>query len=847
MTTRNVFGLAALAAVLAAVAQPVFAQQTIYTWDVLGGGSQNWQNAANWSPNTAFPNAATNDANLGVGLTSNLSVDVGGSNVIVGNLTLGGTATAVTTDITGASYFILGQSTQAANVQLTSSGVTGSVNKISAPVLIGKNTDITGTSTQSFTFAGDVGQTGVAGTIANLMTNGQTLTIGSGPGSTIQLFEPLVPGNARTLTINNANNSAGTLAQTTVINAVWNRGTGSGQMTFASSQNPAASYLLLQPQTSDATVNLGRAKFVVSANDALGLGTAITANGNSQNWGGQIASDNDARTLAGTIRISNAWTFQGDNSLTVTGTFFQSNNRVIGNSIAAGKSLNLNGTIAPSNSTDAGRVMTFDGPGTTILNGQIVNSTAASPPAGSIRLRGTGRLDVNNGTNTISGSFFAEGGTIAFGANGAWGDNAGTGATAPIVASSGAGITYTPGTADAAGFAAFATAVASTSTGFLALPAADSAASLDFSSGLSSMAGMSVAGDGDLAYTGAVTPGGSGYRWGGRSTTLTLGSNAGTGANPVTYTNGGTVAVTGSPDYTGATSVSGVSLSTAQTRIATNGSSTSLVTTPFPTTLEVTSLGNAGSASSLGASSGDAANLVLNMGTLKVNASTATSTDRLFTVGASGATLESAGAGLVTIGSGGGANVGPSAAATLTLTGTGNGTLGSVLANGVGALSLAKTGTGTWSLDATSTYTGATTVSAGTLIVNGALGSGAVTVASGAELSMGAGSTLLFSTVGPTVTSAGNMTFASGFGVANLVGLDVTVPAGTYTLVTGTVDTSNLSNVGSSNAYTYAPDHTAYFLPGSLNLVVVPEPTGLAALAAGTALLGWRLRRRTTA
>lgn len=846
MTTRNVFGLATLAAAIAAVAQPVIAQQTIYTWDVLGGGSQNWQNAANWSPNTAFPNAATDDANFGVGLTSNLSVDVGGSNVIVGNLTLGGTAGPVTTDITGTSYFILGQSSQAANVQLTSGGVTGSVNRISAPVLLGKNTDIVSASTQNVTFAGNLGQTGTSATIANLMTNGQTLTIGSGSGSTIQLFEPLVPGNARTLTINNANNSTG-IAQTTVIDALWNRGTGSGQLTFASSQNPSASYFLLQPQTSDATVNLGRAKFVVSANDALGLGTAITANANSQNWGGQIASDNDARTLAGTIRISNAWTFQGDHSLTVTGGFFQSSNRVIGNSIAAGKSLSLNGTIAPSNSTDTGRVMTFDGPGTTVLNGQVVDSTAASAPAGSIRLRGTGRLNVNNGTNTITGSFFAEGGTIAFGANGAWGDNPGTGATAPIVASSGAGITYTPGTADAAGFAAFATAVSSTSTGFLALPAADSSASLDFSGGLSSMAGMSVAGDGDMVFTGAVTPGGSGYRWGGRSTTLTLGSNAGTGANAVAYTNGGTVAVTGSPDYTGATSVSGVSLSTAQTRIATNGSSTGVVTTPFPTTLEVTSLGNAGLASSLGASSNAASNLVLNMGTLRVNAATATSTDRLFTVGASGASLESAGAGLVTIGSGGGANVGPATAATLNLAGSGNGTLGSVLANGVGALSLAKTGGGTWSLDATNTFTGTTTVSAGTLIVNGALGSGAVTVASGAELSMGAGSTLLFKTTGPTVTSNGIMTFASGFGVANLVGLDVTVPAGTYTLVAGTVDTSNLSNVGSGNAYTYAPDHTAYFLPGGLNLVVVPEPTGLAGFAAGAAILGWRLRRRTAA
>jgi autotransporter-associated beta strand protein len=75
-------------------------------------------------------------------------------------------------------------------------------------------------------------------------------------------------------------------------------------------------------------------------------------------------------------------------------------------------------------------------------------------------------------------------------------------------------------------------------------------------------------------------------------------------------------------------------------------------------------------------------------------------------------------------------------AKTLFLTGsnTGANTLGGVIGNGSGTLTVTKTGGGAWTLTGTNTYSGATTVSAGTLTLggaNGSIGSSAVTTTGG--------------------------------------------------------------------------------------------------------------------
>jgi len=174
--------------------------------------------------------------------------------------------------------------------------------------------------------------------------------------------------------------------------------------------------------------------------------------------------------------------------------------------------------------------------------------------------------------------------------------------------------------------------------------------------------------------------------------------------------------------------------------------------------LAVNCLSNGGVASSIGASGAAPANLVIN-GTLRY-VGAGSSTDRQFTMGTSGATLDASGTGIVEFTSAAPVTLaGANTARTLTLTGTNTGY--NLLAaqldnNGAGVTSLTKTGTGTWRLtNANSTYTGVTRINGGVLSVdqmaNGGQASsiGAASTAA-ANLVIGNGSTLRYTGVGDT-------------------------------------------------------------------------------------------------
>ena len=855
--------LAAIA-VVAAVTMPLsrLTSAADFSWNVLGGGTQSWANAANWTSisGTAFPNATVDTADLRVGLTVDLALDVGASGTVTtGTIGFGGTGSAVTTDVTSSGAALL-LNYASANANILSQGVAGSVNRISAPLILGKNTDVSGSSTRDFAITGTLGQVGAAITFANLMSGGPTLTIGSGSTSKIQLYDSLIPGTGRNLIINNISSSSGT-TQSTVINALWDRGASNGTITLGNSQNPGMTYSMLLSQTSPANVQINRQKFILAADNALGLGEVTANNSNGTTWGGAIQSNDDARVLGNaSFRVSNLASFTGSNSLTITGTFYQSNSRGFGNALPAGKQLNLNGTVATDN-TSTSRTMIVEGSGKTVMNGRVINATVTDSVQGTIAKRGTGRLEVNNATNTLSGTWSSQGGLIVFGTAGAVG-------TAVIQTGSSGGVSYAPGTADA-GWSTFASKLTGSGTnyGYLALPAADSAASLDFTTTLAGAPSLSVVGDGDMTYTGVVTPGAAGYNWGGLSGVLTLPANASIGSNTVKVTNGGTVVVAGSQSYSGATTVQGVVMQTSQNGITSGtGSYTAAAQYPYQSTLSVDSVANAGSASTLGSSSSAAANLVLDRATLRHAGASNSSTDRLFTIGANGAKLESTGAGAVTYGSGGGANVTTGTGArVLTLGGasTAANTVSSILANGgttSDILSLVKTDAGTWVLGGANTYTGTTAVLAGTLLVNGnqSAAIGAISVATsavlggsgtmGGNVAFGSGALFAFSAAAPLAVS-GSVTFASAatFGVGSLSGFSSSVADATYPLIAGNVNLTGLANFGSSNAYDLGSGKTAYFealSPSGLSLVVVPEPTSIAAGLAAFGVAAFLLRRR---
>jgi fibronectin-binding autotransporter adhesin len=166
-------------------------------------------------------------------------------------------------------------------------------------------------------------------------------------------------------------------------------------------------------------------------------------------------------------------------------------------------------------------------------------------------------------------------------------------------------------------------------------------------------------------------------------------------------------------------------------------------------------------------------------------------------------------------------------------------------------------GGGTTTLTGTSTYTGATTVSAGTLLVNGELGNSAVTVDSLAtiggtgtingSLSFAANSFLQVVDFDDPLAVGGTITFGSGFGIANLLGinwdiLDLDTP---YTVLstTQTFGVGDIANFGIGNAVAVGSiGRQAYFTNGSLAVVVIPEPS--AALLGGLGLLALLRRRR---
>jgi autotransporter-associated beta strand protein len=172
---------------------------------------------------------------------------------------------------------------------------------------------------------------------------------------------------------------------------------------------------------------------------------------------------------------------------------------------------------------------------------------------------------------------------------------------------------------------------------------------------------------------------------------------------------------------------------------------------------------------------------------------------------------------------------------------------------------LVKTGDGILELAATNTYTGTTTVSAGTLLVTGALGPTAVTVDSGATIggsgtiggplifNPGArldltGATINLTSTGMLGVSSSHVISLTDFAFSDIIGWDwFGADVGTYTLINGG---SGVTLAGTTptalSPYDFGDGRSGFFKPGSLQVVIIPEPS---TLMFGL-LLGFGLLRR---
>ena len=235
-------------------------------------------------------------------------------------------------------------------------------------------------------------------------------------------------------------------------------------------------------------------------------------------------------------------------------------------------------------------------------------------------------------------------------------------------------------------------------------------------------------------------------------------------------------------------------------------------------TLTVSSFNDGGTNSNIGSSSNVASNLVINGGTFKYTGPERTS-NRLFTVGTSGGAINASGTGGLNLNNIGSVAFAGAALRTLTLTGsnTADNTLRAVIANdgSSNATSLTKSGAGTWILKNTNTYTGATTVSAGLLIINGSIASGSdvfvdnggslggigtvfgtVTVADGGALKPGHNGAGTFSTGAVTLSSTSILNFELG------TSQDSVKVTGDLTL-DGTLNISALAGFGAGVYYLF--------------------------------------------
>ncbi len=197
---------------------------------------------------------------------------------------------------------------------------------------------------------------------------------------------------------------------------------------------------------------------------------------------------------------------------------------------------------------------------------------------------------------------------------------------------------------------------------------------------------------------------------------------------------------------------------------ATNSSYTG-ATTLVGGTLKVAKLANGGSNSSIGSGS-TAAMLVFNGGALSYVGAGDT-TNRPFTISAA-PTINANGSDALAWTAASPTFTTGSTAYTITLggTSTASNVWGTVLAdNGTGAIGLTKAGAGKWAVSGTHSYTGATTVSAGILSVNGRLANtSGVSIGAGATL--GGSGSIVATLSGAGLVSPGN---SPGITTANAV------------------------------------------------------------------------------
>jgi fibronectin-binding autotransporter adhesin len=717
--------------------QPVAAQLDDHLW-IGGTGNQLWQVNTNWDlvgdPTDEFPNdpgrvdstpaviANSEGANLSVNLAANLTVNVGATDVTVAALTIGSTSGAVTTNVSSTGGKLVFENFESNNTTpepdvcafncgralVTSQGVTGVTNTISAPV--GVNDVINVAGTRNITFSGGlVEMSNTEGTrVVEFNVQPATMTVFlTGNVTTLSIDTDAVAGGVQDTPIafnagpgNNGPNpqvsSLGTIDISGIIS-------GPGDVQFGTQEQgtaiPFGKVIVRGNNTYTGGTTISRGNLVLDHDNALGAG-ALKQFGPSAigMTGYNIESTADNRTIANELELGQWQTINGSNSITFSGIAYQSNTAGWINMMPQTETLTLSGPQYVFSMSDADdtihRIYTFDGKGKTVVTGGIgsrwdteTETEVINPsyPA-SIAKQGTGALYIdgdNDAADGTSDSNFNES-VIVYQGNLHFGSNGDLGGAEYITSKAGAIGVKTGGVVGNATFlnklnnanngaADAAGNLVLFDHGGLMLASGEYDDNLDFNAApLSNAASMTIAAHepGSTCincntYTGDVTPATTGttnapantYRFGGGSGTLTLPgrtashlANQLTGARNLLVANGGVVKITNTNNYTGTTHVIGEYVASLERAATENtiffddGDDVPNDTIYLGTTLAVNSLVNGGAVSSIGSSTNAASNLYIQGSTLRYEGA-ATSTDRLFTIGSAGATIDASGTG----------------------------------------------------------------------------------------------------------------------------------------------------------------------------------------------------------
>ena len=523
------------------------------------------------------------------------------------------------------------------------------------------------------------------------------------------------------------------------------------------------------------SVTVAAGTIAIGDNAALGTGT-VTLNGGSVAFSGQTLTNalafgggsiSGSGTVSGAVSGSSAFTKSGSGALVLAGAQNPTGGlSVTGGTLEISGSLN-SGTYAGTIASNGSGALALTGNSPQTLSGIISGSAGFAKS-------GNGTLTLSGGSSTLTGNVSITGGKVVVtgfsatsqGSNptlSALGNmttvgrtiSVGSGATLEIVASDAFGaynyvnpVTFiADGGTIAAGLASVGVGGAFRSLGNITLRNGGALVTANGNQPIGVLVGSfaingNVTVDGTSATGATMSPAATqtfqnyinlGTN-GSSSTTFTVAESNDAPTADLTVTTvlanrvlGGAAAVVKAGEgrmvlaadnrYTGSTTIlAGILAITSGGGIYRGGYNAPVITIASGATLELQNWHYNETTASLGGLANSAARVVVNGGTIRMTGNT--SYGRGLTVNVGGVTLEAATDANWTIDT-----VNDSVAwvynsnPTVTLNGAGTGTFQKVLAQGTGAL--VKNGTGTWTLSGDNTYTGATNVSAGTLIING--------------------------------------------------------------------------------------------------------------------------------